>query len=289
MNFLRFLASKSFFKNLLIAILLTIGLALLVFKLLDSYTLHGQSIALPDFTGKTLEELGTYEETYKFRFTVIDSVNNMKNSPGSIIMQDPLPDSPVKKGRHVYLTVVAKLPEKIEMPDLRDLSLRQAVSLLETYGLKSGRLTFVPDPDIESGNLVKNQVFYSDTLEPGTIMHKESAIDLIVGKSTHQTDVPVPLVIGMTLDQASLTLHKAALNVGSSHFLDKDEPEFYRVYRQTPEFAGNLNIAIGSEVNLWLRSERNFNFGSLVKRYQVPDTTEILYPDAELIQMDSID
>lgn len=289
MNFLRFLVSKPFFKNLLLAILLTIGLALLVFKLLDNYTLHGQSIPLPDFTGKTLDELGSWEDTYKFRFTVIDSVYNVKNSPGSILLQDPLPDSPVKKGRNVYLTVVAKLPEKIEMPDLRDLSLRQAVSLLETYGLKSGKLTFVQDPDIESGNLVKDQILDGDALEPGTVVHKGSTIDLIVGKSASQSDVPIPLVIGMTLDHASLTLHKAALNVGNSHFLDRDEQEYYRVYRQMPEFSGSLYVAVASEVNLWLRSERNFDFESLIKRYQVHDTTQSIYFDEELIQMDSID
>ncbi len=289
MNFLRFLASKTFFKHLLIAILLTIGLALLVFKLLDNYTLHGQSISLPDFTGKTVDELGTYEDTYKFKFTVIDSVYNTKNSPGSILLQDPVPNSPVKKGRNVYLTVVAKLPEKIEMPDLRDLSLRQAASLLETYGLKSGKLTFVTDPDIESGNLIKYQIYDNDTLEPGTVVHKESTIDLIVGKSSDQTEVPVPLVIGMTLDQASLTLHKAALNVGSIRLLDQDETEFYRVYRQAPEFTGSLSATIGSEVHLWLRSERNFNFESLVRRYQTTDTTGSQYTNDELIQMDSID
>ncbi|MDD5507422.1 MAG: PASTA domain-containing protein [Bacteroidales bacterium] len=289
MNFLRFLASKTFFKHLLIAILLTIGLALLVFKLLDNYTLHGQSISLPDFTGKTVDELGTYEDTYKFKFTVIDSVYNTKNSPGSILLQDPVPNSPVKKGRNVYLTVVAKLPEKIEMPDLRDLSLRQAASLLETYGLKSGKLTFVTDPDIESGNLIKYQIYDNDTLEPGTVVHKESTIDLIVGKSSDQTDVPVPLVTGMTLDQASLTLHKAALNVGSIRLLDQDEAEFYRVYRQAPEFTGSLSATIGSEVHLWLRSERNFNFESLVRRYQTTDTTGSQYTNDELLQMDSID
>ena len=289
MNFLRFLASKSFFKHLLIAILLTIGLALLVFKLLDNYTLHGQSISLPDFTGKTIDELATYEDTYKFKFTVIDSVYNTRNRPGSILLQDPVPDSPVKKGRNVYLTVVATLPEKIEMPDLRDLSLRQAASLLETYGLKSGKLTFVTDPDIESGNLIKYQILNNDTLKPGTVVHKESTIDLVVGKSSSQTDVPIPLVIGMTLDQASLTLHKSALNVGSSRFLDEDETEFYRVYRQSPDFTGKPGAAIGSEVHLWLRSERNFNFESLVRSYQVNDTTGSRYTGDELIQMDSID
>ena len=289
MNFLKFLVSKLFLKNLLLAILLTIGLALLVFKLLHNYTLHGQSIPLPDFTGKTPDELESYEDTYKFRFKVIDSVYNIKNSPGSILLQDPLQGSPVKKGRNVYLTVVAKLPEKIEMPDLRDLSLRQAVSLLETYGLKSGKLTFVQDPDIESGNLIKDQMLDGHVLEPGTVVHKESTIDLIVGKSASQSDVPIPLVVGMTLDQASLTLHKAALNVGSSHFLDRDKQEYYRVYRQMPEFSGSLYIAIGSEVNIWLRSERNFDFESLIKRYQVQDTTGSIYPDGELIQIDSID
>ncbi len=289
MSFFRFLISKTFFKNLLIAILLTIGLALLTFKLLDNYTLHGQSIPLPDFTGKTPDELKSFTDTYKFRFSVIDSVYNVKSKPGSIILQDPPPNSPVKKGRNIYLTTVAILPEKIEMPDLRDLSLRQAVSLLETYGLKSGHLLFVQDPDIEQGNLIKSQIFSGDTLEPGTLIHKGSTIDLVVGKSTSQIEAPLPLVIGMTLDQASLTLHKVTLNVGHTHFLDQDEEEYCRVYRQDPDYTGNLFITVGSEVDLWLRSERNFNFEALVKRYQEPDTSTFLYPEDEFIQMDTID
>ncbi|MDD5696171.1 MAG: PASTA domain-containing protein, partial [Bacteroidales bacterium] len=203
--------------------------------------------------------------------------------------QDPPPDSPVKKGRNIYLTTVAILPEKTEMPDLRDLSLRQAVSLLETYGLRSGRLTFVQDPDIEQGNLIKNQLFEGDTLKPGVLLHKGSMIDLVVGKSVSQIESPLPLVIGMTLDQASLTLHKAALNVGKTHYLDQDDEEYYRIYRQEPDYHGNLFVTVGSEVDLWLRSERNFNFEALIKRYQEPDTLQDLYPDKEFIQMDTID
>ncbi|HNS18253.1 MAG TPA: PASTA domain-containing protein [Bacteroidales bacterium] len=289
MSFFRFLFSKTFLKNLLIAILVTIGLALLTFKLLSNYTFHGQSIPLPDFTGKTPEELKTYTDTYKFRFTVVDSVYNVKSKPGSIITQDPPPNSPVKKRRNVYLTTVAVLPEKIEMPDLRYLSLRQAVSLLETYGLQSGHLTFEQDPDIEQGNLIKNQIFQGETLEPGTLIHKGSTIDLVVGKSVRQIEAPMPLVIGMTLDQASRTLNKVTLNVGKTHFLDEDQQEYYRVYRQDPDYKGNLFVTVGSEVDLWLRSERDFDFGSLIKRYQIPDTLQALFPDEEFIQMDTID
>lgn len=289
MSFLRFLASRTFFIHLGIAVILTIIIALVAFKLLDTYTLHGQSITLPDFTGRTLAELEQYQETHHFRFTVIDSFYNEKQLPGSIIMQDPIAGSPVKKGRNIYLTVIAGSPEQIVMPNLVNLSLRQAVSLLESYGLRTGYLTFVPDPEIEHGNLIKAQMLTGDTLQGGTIINKGSTIDLIIGKSPTYSEVPVPLVIGQTLDQAIRTLNKAALNVGSTSFLDNDEQEYYKVYRQSPDFADNSYLAMGSPVDLWLRSERNYDFQSLMKLYQRTDSLRMEIPDEEFIQIDSID
>jgi beta-lactam-binding protein with PASTA domain len=289
MNFLRFLISRAFFIQLGIAIIVTILLALMAFKFLGLYTLHGQSITLPDFTGHTLSELEPYRNTYHFRFTVIDSVYNDKKFPGSIILQDPAPGSPVKKGRNIYLTLVAGSPEQITMPNLLSISLRQAVSLLETYGLKSGYLTFVPDPEIEHGNLIKAQLLNGDTLHGGEIIKKGSTIDLVIGKSPSYSEVPVPLVIGQTLDQAILTLNKAALNVGNTYFLDNDEQEYYKVYRQEPDFAGNVSADMGSAVNLWLRSERNFDFAPLIQRYQQPDTIKMDVLQENLIELDTID
>ena len=55
---------------------------------------------------------------------------------GSVIIQDPVAGSHVKRYRKIYLTTVTVLPEKVLMPDLIDLSLRQATATLETYGLK---------------------------------------------------------------------------------------------------------------------------------------------------------
>lgn len=289
MSFLRFLASRTFFIHFGIAVILTIVIALVAFKLLDIYTLHGQSITLPDFTGLTQSELEPYQETYHFRFTVIDSFYNDKKLPGSIIMQDPVAGSPVKKGRNIYLTVVAGSPEQIMMPNLVNLSLRQAVSLLESYGLRTGYLTFMPDPEIEHGNMIKAQMLSGDTLQGGTVINKGSTIDLVIGKSPTYSEVPVPLVIGQTLDQAIRTLNKAALNVGSTSFLDNDEQEYYRVYRQSPDFTENSFLAMGSPVDVWLRSERNYDFQSFIKLYQRTDSLRMEIPDEELMEMDSID
>ena len=55
----------------------------------------------------------------------------------------------------VYLTIVSIIPEKTPMPDLRDLSLRQAQSMLESAGLKPGKLIFIKSFDEDA---VQNQL-----------------------------------------------------------------------------------------------------------------------------------
>jgi beta-lactam-binding protein with PASTA domain len=278
-----------FLINLVVAVVAVLLLSLFAFKMLDVYTMHGQVIPLADFIGKTLDELEQYSDEYGFDFTVNDSVFDPTRKPGSIVLQDPVPGSPVKKGRSIYLTLVSLLPENVQVPDLQNLSLRQAVSLLETYGLRSGRLIFVTDPLVEHGTLVKRQILNGDTLEAGTEVSKGSIIDLVVGKSTGSIEVPVPLLIGLTQAEAVYTLNKAALNVGFMHFMDDEDTEICRVYQQSPMYAGDSYLGMGSEVNIWLRSEKSFNFDQLRTSYKIIDTIQTDYFDETLIEIDSID
>ncbi|MDE5574225.1 MAG: PASTA domain-containing protein, partial [Bacteroidales bacterium] len=66
----------------------------------------------------------------------------------------------------------------VQMPDLKDLSLRQAEALLETYGLKVGSKTTVPS--IVKGAVI-NQLHYGEEIEPGTLIRRGSSIDLQIG------------------------------------------------------------------------------------------------------------
>jgi len=269
MNFWHFLVSRVFFKNLGLAVLITALLLFITFKLLNVYTMHRHIINLPDYTGMTMEELSRDPLHDQLTFVVIDSIYDAGRKEGSIVMQEPPPHSTVKKGRKIYLTTVALLPEKVVMPDLRELSLRQAVSLLQTYGLKTGDLQFVSS---EFENAVLDQKYSGEPIEPGTSIVKGSAIDLVVGK--HGTKVPVPCLIGMNQQEAFTTINQSSLNVGQLHFLDGNNPEHSRIYQQMPSCTLAVNLEMGTPIELWFRSDQHFNFEALMKFFE-PDTTQM--------------
>lgn len=72
------------------------------------------------------------------------------------------------------------------MPDLRDLSLRQAQSMLESSGLKMGKLLFIKSFDEDA---VQNQLFLNKVIAPGTKIEKGSAIDLQVGMGAKASEM----------------------------------------------------------------------------------------------------
>lgn len=145
MKFWKFIKTKRFWIHLGIITGITVLVLVVVFQSLKLYTRHGTAISVPDLTGLTEQELEDFVDEHDFEFIVIDSVYNPEKVKGSVISQNPLPGAEVKKGRKIYLTIIAYTPEMVEMPNLKDLTSRQATAMLETYGLKVGNINFVPD------------------------------------------------------------------------------------------------------------------------------------------------
>jgi len=180
------------------------------------------------------------------------------------------------------LTIVAKLPERVLLPDLKDYSVRQAVSLLETYGLKTGKLRFIQS-DFE--NAVLGQIYNGDTIHADTMILKGSKIDLIVGKG--RSRMPVPFLIGMSKDEAIKALNIASLNAGMIQYLDDMDPEHSRIYDQYPSYKSEQLLEMGSRVDMWLRSDENFDFNALIETIQrdriTQDTTDQEIDERELL------
>ena len=262
MGFFRFLFSKMFLKHILIIAIL---IALIIWATLfgiKKLTNHGEAITLPDYSGLMLEEL---ESDNDFEFYIIDSIHDPNREKGSIVAQDPLPESKVKKGRKIYLTVIAMLPEQVPMPNLVDLTLRQAKSILETYGLLVSSLEYVPDI---AKNAVLEQKYKGKTIEEGKLLEKGSKVELVLGEGLNRERISVPLLIGKKRNEAISILHASSLNVGSEIFEDGNDTSKVRVYKQTPRASSMNIIKLGQSVNLWYRSEKNFNFNEYLKKYK---------------------
>jgi beta-lactam-binding protein with PASTA domain len=178
MDFFHFVFSKRFFKHLIASLGILGVLIWIVFMLLGTYTKHGKYINVPQFTGQNVEQIINDPAYSDFEFIVIDSVFDLKSQKGMILRQDPYPDSKVKTNRKIYLTIVSTNPEKTIMPDLKYLTLRQAVSILESTGLKTGLISYIPAFDQDA---VQQQSFEGRVIDPGTKLDKGSVIDLTVG------------------------------------------------------------------------------------------------------------
>jgi len=169
---------KKFLKHFLISIGITAVLLWITFYSLSWYTKHSDYIVVPDFRGQVFSDVIKGDRFSDFKFAVNDSIFDPDKPRGSILSQDPYPGSRVKHNRMVYLTIVSLIPEKTSMPDLKDLTLRQAQSMLESSGLKLGKLIFIKSFDEDA---VQNQLFGNKIILPGTRIDKGSVIDLQVG------------------------------------------------------------------------------------------------------------
>jgi len=193
MDFLRFLFSKKFLKHFLISIGITLVLIWLIMQSLSWYTKHNDYIIVPDYRGLYFTDVKSNPEFSNYQFLVIDSIFDADKPKGSILSQDPFPGSKVKKNRMVYLTITSTVPEKTIMPELRDLTLRQAESMLESSGLKLGKLLYIRSFDEDA---VQNQLFRGHTIKAGTELDKGSIIVLQVGMGAKAAEALIDSVGG---------------------------------------------------------------------------------------------
>lgn len=130
--------------NLLIMIVLAIVLLIVAFKWMQSYTRHGQYIAVPDVTGMYEDEAGQALAAAGLKYEVLDYKYDKEMVEGGVIEQKPKPGAFVKDGRKIYLTLNSgKIPMKA-VPDVADnSSLRAAESKLQAAGFKLGRTVYI--------------------------------------------------------------------------------------------------------------------------------------------------
>ncbi len=249
MNFFAFIFSKSFLKHLGIALGVFIALIFLIIFALNAYTGHGKTIAVPDLSGVRKEKLDSAFANSDLKFQIIDSVYLNNKPKGSVVDQTPVPGFHVKAGRTVYITVVAMQPQKVKMPNLVDLTLRQATQRLETYGLKVGRTSY--EPDIAK-NVVLKQVWKGRKIHADSLIVKGSSVDLVLGDGLNDSEISVPYFINLTPEQAEEAIKSGALIQGAFIFdTDVKDSLKARVYKQRPAYTANSVIKIGDPVDLW--------------------------------------
>ena len=256
MKAFRFLKDKWFYISLIIMVLLIVAAFEFTFKKLDKFTRHSQEIVVPDFVGMDYNNvLEKYND--EFTFLLLDSVYVKDFPEGAVYQQNPVPGSKVKQGRNVYIIRTSIAPEIVTMPNLRNLSLRQAMVTLTAAGLKIDKLEFI---NYFAKNAVVEQKFRGEVVEPKQDLVKGSAVTLVVGYGNGDRKTNLPDLIGVNHENVKYQINSASLNIGMEIFVDDDAYENLYVSRMEPEYSAEAKVPLGSTVNVWYKSIKNFDF-----------------------------
>ena len=253
MSLKKFLISRTFLIQILIAVFLVFVLIFAAMQGLKKYTYHGESYTVPNFSGMTLDEAADVAENQKLKTEVTDSVYVNDIPAGAVVDQVPEAGFKVKEGRTIFLTINSTHPELVTLPKLIDISFRQAQVLIENSGLEVGQISYLPS---EYNNLVLNVLIDSLDLNPGEKIVKGTKVDLIIGRTQGNVSTPLPSLIGLSVNKAENSLKEAMLNLGvliyDETIISGKDTINARVWKQSPAPEMIKNIPLGSSVDIWI-------------------------------------
>lgn len=237
-------------KNLVIA--LGIGIIALVALLISLrvYTKHGEEIVVPNITELYLEEAKITLEAEGLRLEVIDSTYSNKAPLGTIVEQNPAANSKVKQGRTIYAIQNARFRRPVVVPELRDVSLRQAEVTLKALGLEVDSIIYEPST---YRNIILDMRSEGVSVEAGVRLAEGSKVSLVVGKGQGTEEVTIPAIVGRSLEEARAWLLSHQLTIGTIEYdipPTEENIQEYIVYSQSPE-SGTV-VVEGTNVNIKL-------------------------------------
>lgn len=179
MSLVKFLSSRVFLKQIIIAFVIVFVAIFLLLKWLNITTDHGHEITVPDLKKLTISQSEEELKKLDLDYVVLDSVDFIPTFPkGGVVEQDPIAGAKVKEGRKIYLKVNSSGYAKVILPDLVQKTYRQVLPTLHGLGLDEGKISYVP-------NIAKDMVlelrYKGKVLKAGDVVLKTSKIDLVLG------------------------------------------------------------------------------------------------------------
>lgn len=175
---------KSFRKypllsNIALMILSVIVVVFLLLLFIDGWTHHGATSVVPDVKHLSYEQAVDVLKDSNLETVIADSIYDDTHESGMVVEVWPKPGAVVKKGREVYVTIVAFSPRTvvIDMP-LTNMSARMAMDNLRSLGIKNVEIKEVAS---QYNGLVMGVVVNGKRVSMGARVPVNSKIVLEVG------------------------------------------------------------------------------------------------------------
>ncbi len=179
MSFIKFLFTKTFLKQLGLAVVALIVLSFILLWWLKFTTNHGQQIEVPDLSKMTLEQAEEALDDLDLRYEVMDTTNYNPGFPyKTVIEQIPNAGKFVKENRKIYVSLNRSGYPMITIPPVLGKTKRQAEPTLKAIGFEIGKISY-------RKYIAKDEVLElrhkGTKIAPGDKLQKTSVIDLVLG------------------------------------------------------------------------------------------------------------
>ena len=257
MSFLQFIKTPQFRKSMLRIALIYLALITLTWFGLMWYTDHGKYVSVPDLQDMTLAEAVAALEERDLQVLVIDSIYDKKAKAGTVIEQSPAPESQVKEGRQVFLTVyrTTRPMEKLGVKE-GDFA---AVAFIKLRNKGIEFDTLYENNNVFVGSIIR-LVYGGKRAGPDSYVPRGDRVQLVIGRAA-SGKIAVPNLNGKTCREAETVLDTLGLvcncrfEPGISLPTAQDSMIF-RVCRQDPPFDPlSPGTSPGRIVDLWLYNE----------------------------------
>lgn len=202
---------------------------------MPSYTNYNEGVTVPKVSELSLDDAEQKLSDYGLRSEIAERRSNEAYPADYVIDQSPAAAKIVKPDRKIYLTVNTEANPTVQVPDVVDLSQRNARIQLQNSGLQLGTISY------ESSRF-KNSVI-RQSIAPETVVPKGTSIDLTVSDGLGEKLVTVPDIKGLRLSEAQQELRKKGLRV--------EEIE----YQPTREVAPNIILNYSPQDNQLIEGE----------------------------------
>jgi beta-lactam-binding protein with PASTA domain len=179
---------------------------------------------------------------------IVENITEQYNAgipKGKVTAQLPYPNSHVKQGRRLYLTV-SKGEAVTTMPDLSFLSQRDAQLAVMRVGMQIGTVSWEFRDSLPDNSVIRQSV------PVGSVIRSGGMVDIVLSKDSTRVAL-VPSVVGVGYDEAIQRLRTAGLEVGAVVRKPGETYTVGTVFKQIPE--AQSSVSPQTKIELWVTSE----------------------------------
>lgn len=193
--------------------LLVVVVSLIVFfcavnyVLLPMYVKSGATLSVPNVVGLPAAQARRMLDSIGLQPIEAETKPDPKAPVGTVVLQNPVQDALVKKGRNIYLTLSGG-EVLVSVPKVRGLSMRDSRFSLERSGLLLGEVNY------DTSRVYPENTTIAQSVPPGNKAPRGTKVNIVVSQGKGLLDIEVPNLMGKTLTECERILTERGLKVG---------------------------------------------------------------------------